>query len=138
MDFFSKRETYTNGYSPFYDSPSFSVPDKIDRILVMDSLKLEYVKKIIDVVKNDRIPLIFVASPKFGAKELGVVLKIKSICKEKNVPFLDFYTDSMFMAHKELFRDYMHLNDKDAIAYTQRIIPYVKHYFEGAKVQTKY
>ena len=132
MDFFSKRKIYTNGYSPFYDNPSFNVPEKIDSNLVVDPLKIEYVHKFINATKSDGIPLVFVASPKFGAKELGVVSLIKSICKEENVPFLDFYTDSMFMAHKELFRDYMHLNDKGAIAFTQRIIPYIQCYFESA------
>lgn len=109
------------GYSPMqgvYDrEPELSVGKR-----ELDSLKLEYVEKLILLAKSEQIPLIVVASPRYGMSSSSSLQPVMDICKLHNVEFCDYYAEGEFMNHKEWFKEPMHLNAKGATAFSERIV----------------
>lgn len=92
---------------------------------VVDSLKINYIKKFIIDVKSSGAALIMVASPKYGEKTSECFDIVKEICKENNVPFWDYYTDERFQK-LEYFKEPMHLNEEGAKAFSEEIINRLK------------
>ena len=80
------------GYSPMqgvYDrEPELSVGKR-----ELDSLKLEYVEKLILLAKSEQIPLIVVASPRYGMSSSSSLQPVMDICKLHNVEFCDYYAE---------------------------------------------
>lgn len=98
-------------------------PDKKETQAVeIDSFKLEYVEKLIQATQLKNVPLVFVASPKYGASSSVAITPVKDICALYHVPFLDYYCDNTFMQHKEWFKEPMHLNREGAKMFSLRII----------------
>ena len=91
-----------------------------------DMIKLRYLQRFIHETKSNDIKLIMVASPKYGSTKSSSFDIVKSYCKKANVPFLDYYTDSYFMSHKELFKESMHLNDDGARVFTNMMVKHIK------------
>ena len=48
---------------------------------------------------------------------------MKEIADKYGVKFLDSYADSVFMRHKEWFKEPMHLNQVGAREFSKRIVP---------------
>lgn len=84
----------------------------------IDGIKLQFVQKLIELSKEKNINLLFVASPKYGVNGSEELNPVKEICEEKGIPFLDYYADTRFVQHKELFKDPLHLNEKGAQLFT--------------------
>ena len=76
----------------------------------IDFFKLSYLEKMILLSKNNNVPIVFVASPKYS-KERSCFQPVKDICKKHNIQFWDFYSEEAFMSHKEWFKEPMHLNN---------------------------
>lgn len=123
MDCLTKRPMDNQGYSPL-SGKMIEEPIKKKRVETptTDSLKLQYMHDFIMDVSERGIPLILVASPKYGAVGSLDFEPIKEICDDYQVPFVDFYTDSVFMANKEWFKDREHLNDTGARIYTNKMV----------------
>lgn len=110
------------GYLPLVGSiakepnPSPSKPSELD------SFKLRYIEKLILLCESKNIPLILVGSPKYGAKNSSAIQPVKETAERYGVTFLDFYADSVFMQHKEWFKEPMHLNREGARRFSESII----------------
>lgn len=87
----------------------------------VDQFKLEYLQKLVTLCKSNNVPLLFVASPKYGKKNSDDIQPAKEIAERNDVPFLDYYTEVDFMNHKEWFKEPMHLNETGAREYSKLI-----------------
>lgn len=76
----------------------------------LDFFKLKYDEKFLILAKTYDVPLAVIASPKYGAKSSKELSPVTDLCNYYDVPFLDYYSDSVFMQHKEWFKEPMHLN----------------------------
>ena len=88
----------------------------------LDTFKVGYVEKFLLLAHSKNIPIVVVASPKFGEESSDDVQPVKDICVRLNVPFWDFYSDSCFMEHREWFKEPMHLNEKGAREFSRRVL----------------
>ena len=70
---------------------------------------------------NTEVPLMLVGSPKYGQKNSEALQPVKEIAENYNVRFLDYYAEPSFMAHKEWFKEPMHLNSEGARVFTKMI-----------------
>ena len=101
----------------YTSNPSFIIKEQ-----VVDSFKLSYIRKLLLLSKSKDVPIVLVASPKFGVTSSDCLLPVMDICKEYNVPFLNYYVDEYFSNHKELFREPMHLNFNGARLFSSILV----------------
>ena len=113
LDNFRPSKDTRKGYSPLYGEYDRE-PESNGVKRELDQFKLRYIENIITLANSKHIPIVFVASPKFGKTSSDEIKPVIDICKRNKVVFLDYYNDSMFMQHKEWFKEPMHLNEKGA------------------------
>jgi hypothetical protein len=121
MDNYRSSNDTMKGYSPLegvYDR----VPNHDEVTSVVDSFKLEYIKKLITLTKNKQIPLVLVASPKLGSISSEQMQPVRDICKQTKVEFVDYYANTEFMQHNEWFKEPMHLNKEGARKYSKEMV----------------
>lgn len=80
---------------------------------VIDSMKLEYMQKMVDLAKQHNIKMFFVLSPYFVDNPSRAYDAAKELACKNNVEVIDCYNEPALMK-RELFRDLMHLNDDGA------------------------
>lgn len=122
---------FDKGFEPFYGVMQRELTEadnvKMNR---RDQFKIDYLEKLILLCKNENVPLVMVASPKFGASNSTAFEPVVTLCAKYQVPFWDFYANEEFMNHKEWFKEPMHLNYEGARCFSktliQRIAPYVQ------------
>lgn len=104
-----------NGYEKIdgqlADTTEFRVHDYYQGVL--DSNKLGYIKKLIDMAKRNQIELVFVLSPNYYSNPSNSYDAIKETAERNGIPFIDCYNEQTLMK-KKYFRDIMHLNDNGA------------------------
>ena len=88
----------------------------------IDTFKLDYVEKLLVLAKSKNVPIVVVASPKYGKTSSRELQPIINICRKNNIEFWDYYADSEFMQHKEWFKEPMHLNSNGASVFSKRIV----------------
>lgn len=126
-DCINGRTDINKGYIPLYGAniieskASGSTP-------TIDDFKLCYVEKLLHLAQKHDVPIIVVASPKYGMKSSESVRPVQIICKRNGVPFIDYYADAEFMQHKEWFKEQMHLNANGARVFSSRMIGEIKYY----------
>jgi hypothetical protein len=86
--------------------------------LKKDSLKIEYVQRFVSLCKKRGVKLIFVVSPMYSRVDADRYDVLKSLAKQNGVPFLNYHTAGLFWDHPEYFRDYKHLWDEGARAFS--------------------
>ena len=87
----------------------------------IDTFKLEFIEKLITLAQTRQIPIVMVASPKYGQTNSAVLEPVKDICADKGVSFLDYYADTEFQSHKEWFKEPMHLNSEGARFFSKKV-----------------
>ena len=120
-DFRSNSRTIF-GYNPQhgYIAKGQKINEKTD--YQADSLKLYYIEKFIQDYK-DKTQLIFLASPRYQYEESGNAFDpLISLCKQYNIPFLNYYTDKRFIYNDNFYKDETHFNQLGAETYTKMII----------------
>ena len=65
------------------------------------------------------VPIAVFASPKYGRQSSEELIPAFEICQKHNVPIIDYYADSLFMQHRNWFKDVMHLNRTGAREYSR-------------------
>ena len=95
----------------------------------VDEFKLFYINKMIELTKKNNVQLLLIASPKYGANNSSELCLIKKICEKSNIPFSDYYSDTTFVNHKELFKEPMHLNAEGAKQYSTMIANDILKYY---------
>lgn len=102
---------YATGYSP-QSIPEESSPKEID------SMKLLYMEKFIQLCHNHHIRMIMTVSPSYSHADSTLYSPLKKIASLYHIPFLDYHSQGLFLNHVELFRDQLHLWDKGAREYS--------------------
>lgn len=84
----------------------------------VDSIKLKYLQKFINLCKENQVKAVFMVSPKYTIPAPSQYAVLKSLAEANDVPFLDYHTRGLFLDHPELFRDNAHLWDEGARLYS--------------------
>ncbi len=124
------KNDYSKGFSPLYGSYELE-PSNDSKVYKIDSFKVSYMEKLINLAKTSQIPIIVVASPKYGQKDLPYIHIVRNLCKTKGVPFLDYYDNEEFESHKEWFKEPMHLNSYGAKVFSKYIAEDINTIFLG-------
>lgn len=122
-------EEVRKGYEPLLGSikkkKPWSIPNEEN--VKLDSAKLFFFNKFVQLTVDNQIPLVVVYSPKYKLTDSLTMHTIESICKDNKVPFWDYSNFSQFMDSR-LFKEPMHMNDKGAHAYSIFIASKLKDY----------
>ena len=108
-----------NGYIPLPKPGSFPkelTPEKTE--YGIDSLKIKYIERFIDLCRDRQVQLIFTASPKYTLVDTTYYAVLKGIAQKNNIPFLDYHTKGQYHNHPEYFKDVTHLWDEGARLYS--------------------
>ena len=121
MDNVKGLSSATKGYAPLVGAMTEDRDVASNTYNPVDSLKLRYIERIVDLAQSHKLPIVFVGSPKYGANNSSVLKPVIEICAKKQVPFLDYYSDQKTVTHKEWFKEPMHLNKTGAREFSRRI-----------------
>lgn len=84
----------------------------------VDSLKLDYVQRFIDLCHTNDIRLVFTFSPRYSIAPPAFYAPLKDIAAKNGVPCLDYHSSGLFHDHPEYFRDSGHMLEEGAKAYS--------------------
>jgi hypothetical protein len=114
-----------NGYEPLFDVLNESdATDNEDVDLEqgkIDSTKIRYITKFIELCKTNNIKLMIYYSPYYRYKGSSEIEVVKHLSNECGIPFYDYADDQRFQ-HREFFKDIDHLNDNGARVFTNVVI----------------
>lgn len=116
------------GYVPMNGVYTGEPEKKVRKTPEIDAYKLECFTKMLALAKSNNIPMMVVASPKYGEENSVDMRSIINICEKNQVPFVDYYADPVFMSHKEWFNEPMHLNAVGARVFSERIVKYINQF----------
>ena len=113
-------QTTKDGYVPcsgnVEESRSEGKKRFADAELVFDSLKLEYLEKLINEMGSTN--LLLVASPIFDGMNYDVFEPVRLLSEKYGIPFLDYTNDPRYVKNRLYFRDTNHLNATGAEIFT--------------------
>lgn len=112
-----------NGFRPLdeeFDTMKVRKDEIKPETPVYDSLKISYINKMIK--KSIDTKIIFVVSPFWNGADTKPYQAIRDICREKNIPFIDFSNNPKYVHNNAYFRDGAHLNARGADEYTKDLI----------------
>lgn len=125
-----------NGFRPMkgsFDPMKIkSNKDSDNNELMYDTLKIDYIHKFISLCKNSTLILTY--SPMWYNYDRTKLNFIKDICKENNIPFLDYSNNPKYVHNDSLFKDGSHLNEKGANEFTKDIIIEITPYLNDIKL----
>jgi len=136
LDNFRPNIDSRKGYSPLYGEYDRE-PDSNGEENDLDHFKLRYIEKIITLANSRHVPIVFVASPKYGKTSSDDIKPVIDICKNNDVVFLDFYSDTKFMQHKDWFKEPMHLNEKGAKEFSSILAKNISEFISMTTIITK-
>ena len=84
----------------------------------LNETKVSFFREMICLCRDNGVKLIFVASPRYGARDSSVFEWCSSVASEEDVPFIDLYSDTRFVDNVDLFHDPSHLNSDGAAVFT--------------------
>lgn len=92
----------------------------------IDSLKLEYMCKMVRLAKQNNVRMFFVLSPYFVDNPSRAYDASREVAREKGVEVIDCYNEPAMMK-QEFFRDLMHLNDEGAHVWSSYLAHLLKN-----------
>lgn len=114
----SSQQGEDNGYFPSPQPTRLVSLGHKKTPIEVDSTKIEYIQKFIDLCHRNGIMLVFTVSPMYLDVDTDCYDVLKTIAKQKNVPFLDYHTRGVYHNRPEYFHDHYHLWDEGARAYS--------------------
>lgn len=96
----------------------------------IDTTKICYIKRFVNLCRQHNVKLIFMISPWFEKVDTDHYNVLKLLAKQNDIPFLDYHTQGLFLDHPEYFRDITHLWDKGARVYSSIFASDLKHILE--------
>ena len=106
----NRQEGEEKGYLPLSKPAHF--PKLLKHVKTpqnIDSLRLEYVQRFINICKEKGIRLVFLVSPMYTQVNADYYDPLKALAKQNNISFLDYHTIGLFLDHPEYFKDAYHL-----------------------------
>lgn len=105
--------------------PTQEKPNEKNNVdICIDSLKLYYVEKVIDLCQSKQIPICFMISPRYGMVGVDMTNYYPGIelCKRHNVPVYNFIACPSISDHPDFFQDGGHMNSLGAVAFTSLLV----------------
>jgi len=125
------QDTDIKGYQPMPPKkPSKVIPvgKPSEKDFVIDTLKIEYLKKFVQKCKDTK--LVFAISPIWNGMSEKAMKPVMDFCKENDIELWNYANDSSYVHHQELFSDGSHLSPEGADKYTLDIIPRIREALE--------
>lgn len=122
----SARLYADKGFSPSKGRMNYNPEPYKEVIGEIDTFKVKYIHKLVEATKKDNVSLIFSTSPRYEADDNKSYALIKEICTNYGIPFVSFYTDSLFRYKREFYKDSSHLNETGAFEYTKLFVKAIK------------
>lgn len=94
-------------------------------IPMMDSMKINYFRKLLSDAKNSKVPMVVVYSPKYEYTNVATLDTIRKICKENETLYWDYSNNKKYIDTR-LFKEPMHMNITGARLFTQEIASKLK------------
>lgn len=126
--YISSSSEYQKGYLPLLGTMDYEVDDPVECAPMVDSVKIKYLRKFVELCKAKNVELVFSLSPRYKAKDSSYYKEVKDMILKMNVPFLDNYSNPDFCNNIDLFQDQIHMNSKGADEFTRYLIPYLREY----------
>lgn len=126
-DRFMPRQFNKRGYKPLEGTITIEPSEKKVASAEIDSVKVRYMKKFVNLCKKNDIKLIFVTSPYF--KKLKTPENERKLFNKYvggDYHLIDFRNNEDFTGRKDLFCDPSHLNRKGAEIFTRQLADSVK------------
>ena len=122
------------GYEPLYGTLPSDYSSKREKtgyeLLGIDTLKYNYLTRLVEVTKKDGVPLVFTISPLYGDGELPSEYHyIFDLCEEYNIPIIN-NSNCTKINDVSYFQDSDHLNDEGATLYSHNVASQVKEYIK--------
>jgi len=145
IDFFAAREKDFDGYIPLEGEMSYVMlkPDQEKPVnkkhTVVDSNKVDALKKIISICREKDISLFIISSPIFHTvieKQIprSSVAEISlEILRLNKVNYIDFSSDPTFAGHFEWFKDIAHLNENGAKVFSNMVVNEIRGIKKGSR-----
>lgn len=126
--------SYPKGYLALYKTmnyePEIKETTKTERIV--DSLKIQYFERFINLTKTHGITLLCCGSPSYKTKNNCFYEPVIELCKQYDVPFFYFGNLPTISNEKTYFSDRTHMNDKGARLYTSILMSQInKSFFDN-------
>lgn len=87
-----------------------------------NSLRIKYLRKFLNKAEDSGIKVTLAVSPVWYGMDTLILDTVKTICKERNIPLLDFSNDPKYVHNNGYFSDGMHLNAQGADEFTKDLI----------------
>lgn len=117
-------------YTPLDKQMDYEV-NTVDVVEVeVDPIKLSYLEDLIKCCKTQGTTLVFTASPTFKPISDNGFMALKQLCKIYNVPFINYYSDTLYCNESSYFADATHLNKKGADLFASQLASQIKTYIQ--------
>ena len=117
--FINHRYREDHGFIPMAETGDHPTAfGKENELVGIDSLKLSYIQRFIDVCRENGIKLVFMISPRYSRIDSVRYAPLKKMAEENGIPFLDYHTEGLFLDHPEYFKDSGHLWKEGARVYS--------------------
>lgn len=118
---------YPKGYCALHKVMDYEPVVKNPAPGTVDTLKIHYFEKFIQLTEASGIQLVCMVSPFYKApSDAGYYEPIKQLCERYKVSFLYYGADSDIAEEKTFFEDRIHMNDVGARYYTSKIVKDIK------------
>ena len=125
-DYIMPSAERNSGYSPLFGIMDYE-PVYNREVGEIDSLKLYFFEKFIQLARDKHISLVCCVSPIYKSYyERSCYQSVMDLCMKYDVPFLYMSDDEELSWNKEYFQDRIHMNDNGAREYTQKLMAHIK------------
>lgn len=133
---FLRKNDVDDGYLPLYGSTiettKYNKPGiKNPEIRTLNPYSETNFRCVLKKYTSEGVPLIIACSPNF--RPINNNNKLRDLCNEYNVPFIELYDLPYFNEHPELFKDAVHLNNDGAHIYTRIFFEQLKPYLDNIR-----
>lgn len=125
-----RQDDAINGYVPLTRTLDSNLVKSVARKpKALDSVKLDVFKSFLKEAVASNCKVFVFVSPTFrDAVNTHASLSIaEKICREANIPFVNYCNDVVFNNHPDYFQDPQHLNKTGAERYTKLVVENIKH-----------
>lgn len=89
-----------------------------------DPVKLSFMNKLLDEARGIRV--VMVVSPCWNGMDTTVLTPVREMCREREIPFLDFSNDPKYLHNNAYFADGTHLNARGAMEFSRDVASRLK------------
>jgi hypothetical protein len=130
--YFHPMTNYPKGYEALHKVMNYEPNENDIRVKgVVDSVKIKYFKKFIQLTIANDIQLVCCVSPSYKPSKIEKekYSEIIDLCEKYDIPFVYMENEERISDNRSLFQDRTHMNDEGSRLYTNGLIRLLKKYF---------